>query len=545
MLILQVRQHNSSMKTKRVFFVFFILNILHYSLFAQTSPGELSRGHAQLEGVNNCTKCHTTGSNVSIGKCLDCHKEIRISIENKKGFHSTPEVRGKSCTLCHNEHHGRNFDLIRLNKKTFQHDFTGFPLEGTHATKDCRTCHKSEFIKNPAFKNKRNTFMGLNSSCLSCHTDFHQSKLSTNCTSCHNFDSFEGAKVTGFDHSKTKFALIGKHATVGCIQCHKTETVNSKTVQKFSNLQFASCSSCHKDPHESRLGFNCASCHNTESFRNAKNSAAFSHDKTGFPLTGRHKAASCTSCHKSGSMTTPIAHARCSDCHTDYHKGEFKKNGVSPDCLSCHTTEAFSPATFTIEQHNKGKFKLKGAHLATACNECHQKQDGWRFKNIKSSCVNCHQNIHKGFMSEKFIANEKCESCHNMDSWKNVTFDHEQTDFKLEGKHARKSCSACHFKRNETGARVQKFMTMNKECNSCHKDNHVGQFAENGKTDCTRCHTFEKWEESKFDHNTSRFKLEGKHKIVDCKSCHKFITDGRGTFVKYKFKSVDCVACHV
>jgi nitrate/TMAO reductase-like tetraheme cytochrome c subunit len=142
------------------------------------------------------------------------------------------------------------------------------------------------------------------------------------------------------------------------------------------------------------------------------------------------------------------------------------------------------------------------------------------------------------------MANENCATCHNVTSWKKVTFDHDKTGFKLEGKHARKACAACHFKKNELGVRVQKFEGLSKECSTCHKDNHVGQFAENGKTDCTRCHGFERWEDSKYDHNTSRFKLEGAHQKVQCFKCHKQTTDERGTFVKYKYKGIECAVCH-
>lgn len=532
------------MKIKQILFVFLIFNIITFPLKSQNSPGELSKGHAQLEGTSNCIKCHTSGNKVSRDKCLECHKEIRASIEGTKGYHAKPEVKGKHCIECHNEHHGRNFDLIKINQKNFNHDFTGFSLKGVHATKECRACHKSEFIKNPAFKNKRNTFMGLNSACLSCHADFHQGKLSSNCATCHSFKSFKNPKVVGFDHSKTKFALLGKHSTVGCIKCHKTEMVNGKPAQNFKNLQFASCVACHKDPHETKFGTNCNTCHTETSFHIIKNISTFNHDKTGFALVGHHKEVACKSCHKTESMTDPIAHNRCSNCHTDYHKGEFTKKGITPDCNECHTNNSFKETHFSIEQHNRTKFKLEGAHLATACVECHRKDKDWKFSKMGHRCVDCHKNIHKGIMSEKFMANENCEVCHSVNSWKSPKFDHEQTGFKLEGKHARKACAACHFKRNEAGVRIQKFKEMSKECSTCHTDNHVGQFAMNGKTDCTKCHNFERWEESKFNHNNSRFVLVGAHIKVKCKECHKPTTDEKGTYVKYKFKNIECAQCH-
>ena len=97
------------MKIRFIFLTFILSNIFVFSSFAQFSPGVLSRGHANLEGVENCTKCHSVGNKVVREKCLDCHKEIKASIASKKGFHASSEVGNKDCYICHNEHHGRDF----------------------------------------------------------------------------------------------------------------------------------------------------------------------------------------------------------------------------------------------------------------------------------------------------------------------------------------------------------------------------------------------------------------------------------------------------
>jgi len=244
-------------------------------------------------------------------------------------------------------------------------------------------------------------------------------------------------------------------------------------------------------------------------------------------------------------MTDPVKHNRCSDCHTDYHKGEFAKNGVSPDCNQCHTNNGFTPSTFSIEKHNLTKFPLEGAHQATACNACHKKTFKWTFRNIGGSkCVDCHKNVHKGFMADKFMANDNCTSCHNVNSWKKVTFDHSQTKFKLDGAHAKIACGDCHYRKNDKGVKVQLFAGLSPDCTSCHKNPHAGQFDVNGKTDCTKCHTTDSWAKTKFDHNTSRFKLEGAHATVKCGECHKSITNEKGKYIQYKFKSIECSTCH-
>jgi len=513
-----------------------------FNVSAQISPGDLSKSHANLEGVTNCTQCHSVGNKVTREKCLACHKDIKAEIDSHKGFHSSTEVGQKNCAQCHSDHHGRSFDMVRLNKKSFNHNLTGFVLKGQHAKQECAACHNSDNIQDPKLKKRPGTYLGLHQECLTCHEDYHQGKLSSKCTECHNFDTFK--KASGFDHNNTKFPLLGQHKNVACIKCHKIEVVDGKKIQKFNGLEFANCTACHEDVHKNKFGQDCKRCHTEESFHFNRSMKAFDHDKTNFKLIGKHQQVDCKACHKTGKFTDPIKHNQCQDCHKDFHKGDFaRRDGTKPDCNQCHTNAGFSPSTFSIEQHNK-KFKLEGAHLATSCMGCHKKEGEWKFKKMGKRCVDCHKNEHKGFIEDKFMPNEDCTICHNVGSWKKVTFDHNKTNFKLDGKHADIACSECHYAKNENGARIQQFKGMSQECSTCHKDNHVGQFAVNGKTNCTRCHGTDDWHKSRFDHNTSRFKLDGAHVAVKCEECHKQVTNEKGKYIEYKFESIECKRCH-
>ena len=514
---------------------------LGYNVSAQISPGELSAPHAYLEGVSNCTKCHDAGNKVTREKCLACHDDIKQNMAAKRGFHASPEVTGKTCVICHNEHHGKKFQIIRFDKKTFDHKKTGFLLKGAHSKQECKACHKPAFIKDARLKTKSTTYLGLSQQCLSCHDDYHQGKMSKNCTDCHGFDSFKNA--TGFNHNKTRFPLLGKHKNVDCTKCHKTEIINAKPAQKFAGLKFDNCTACHKDVHENKFGQDCKKCHTEESFHVVKEIKSFDHDKTNYKLLGLHKSVECKECHKT-SLTAPLKHDRCTDCHTDYHKQEFAKNGISPDCNTCHTNNGFAPSSFTIEKHNLSKFKLEGAHLATACSACHKKGKDWTFKNMGSKCVDCHKNEHKGFIDPKYFPNEDCAVCHNVTNWNVVNFDHSKTKFKLEGAHAKETCDACHYRKDDSGKRIQVFTGLSKECASCHKDSHVNQFAENGKTDCSKCHGVDDWKKSIFNHNSSRFILDGEHANVKCEECHKTIMDTKGKYIQYKFNNIECSNCH-
>jgi len=130
-----------------------------YNLSAQISPGDLANVHAYLEGVSNCTKCHDVGNKVTREKCLACHDDIKQNIINKKGYHASAEVKGKACVVCHNDHHGRNFKIIRFDKKTFKHSKAGFDLKGAHAKQECKACHKPAFIKDARLKTKSTTYL--------------------------------------------------------------------------------------------------------------------------------------------------------------------------------------------------------------------------------------------------------------------------------------------------------------------------------------------------------------------------------------------------
>jgi nitrate/TMAO reductase-like tetraheme cytochrome c subunit len=530
------------MNLKKLFFIliplFFVTNVT----MAIKAPGELSRAHMSLDGEDNCVKCHSAEKRTTRTKCLACHKEIQNNISNNYGYHASVDVRNKECAVCHNEHHGRDFKINRLDKKMFNHNKTGFTLTGKHATTQCAGCHKADFIKNPILK-KKDTYLGLSTECSSCHFDFHQGKLSNKCEDCHNTETFKNA--SGFDHDKTRFPLLGEHRNLTCIKCHPIEIVDGNKAQKLSGLNFANCTGCHKDIHKNKFGQDCKRCHTEESFHFNLSMQPFDHNKTNFKLLGLHLKVNCFLCHKGKSMMEPIKHDQCQDCHKDYHNKEFAVNGVNPDCKTCHTNDGYEYSNFTIAKHNSCSFPLEAAHLATTCKSCHFKNNHWTFRKIGNRCVDCHKDEHKGFLEEHFYPEQDCKQCHNQQSWKKISFDHNgRTNFKREGVHAKTECNKCHYGKDANGMRTQKFKGLDMSCSNCHKDNHKGQFEIDGKTDCSRCHGFENFKPVKFNHDSARFKLEGKHTSVKCNACHKMITNEKGKYRQFKFESIECSSCH-
>jgi nitrate/TMAO reductase-like tetraheme cytochrome c subunit len=516
-------------------FLFFITPV-----FAQISPGDLTTAHAKYEGLSNCTKCHVLGKQVQVSKCLDCHTEIKKLIDENRGYHSSREVKGKDCWDCHSEHHGRNFRIVNFDKDKFDHEKAGFRLTGKHSEIECFDCHKPLFIQIPEAALRKNTLLGLSETCKSCHEDIHKGRLGDQCGSCHNTTSFN--KVDNFDHSKTEYKLTGAHEKVSCTKCHPQEIINSKQVTKLTGIPFSSCESCHKDVHQGKFGKDCQSCHLTTNFR-ILNQKIFDHNKTNFPLIGKHKTVKCSKCHGENLNSKP-RHQNCTDCHSDYHNGEFTTGAALKDCSVCHTEKGFKPSTFTIDEHNKIDFKLSGAHLAVPCRSCHFKTDKWHFKNIGLKCIDCHKNVHGSEITVKFMKNNNCEGCHIIDNWNTIHFDHSLTTFSLEGKHKDVSCGECHYKEEYTGKKIFRFVSLSSKCESCHKDVHYGQFNENGNSSCGRCHAFNNWKPDKFDHNRTRFSLEGAHQNLDCSKCHPVVTLDKNQFVKYKLKDFKCAACH-
>ncbi len=590
-------------------------------LQAQLSPGALTQSHADLEGITNCTQCHTLGKKVSNEKCLACHEEIAVRISQKQGYHAAPSVRQQECADCHSEHHGRNFDLVRFDEDAFDHSLTGYELTGAHQRTDCGACHRPDFIDDPELRRREDTYLGLSQGCAECHEDYHQGTLSsTECTQCHTTTAFTPAEK--FDHNQTLFPLKGQHQQTDCAACHEETILNGEPFQVFTGLEFHNCNSCHEDVHERNLGSNCKECHNEQSFTSRSELKRFNHNQTPFPLKGAHQQTDCAGCHEldrsptslfqdklgvatnacnqchedvhedrfgtdcaachnersfssvdegefdhsltafhlkgkhqkvdcrechTGSFIEPVPHEDCAACHDDYHEGAFtpwEPNSEERDCRECHSEEGFNLTIYTLEAHNQSRFPLDGAHLATPCVDCHLQEDQWVFRNLGETCVDCHEDVHRGFIAETFYPGQDCQVCHSTQSWEGNHFDHRQTGFELTGAHARQGCMDCHTADESSLNRYAGFQNTSGECQACHDSVHNNQFAKDGATDCLRCHGFESWNIEFFNHDNTEFPLEGRHAELACQDCHKTIGDDGVTFIQYQFKSFECVDCH-
>jgi hypothetical protein len=328
----------------------------------------------------------------------------------------------------------------------------------------------------------------------------------------------------------------------------------------FRGVAGRDCAACHEDTHKGRLGRSCGVCHSTSNWRTTV-TAGFDHNRTAYPLTGRHVQVACEKCHVPG-RPLRLKHDRCTDCHADAHGGQLTRRPDQGRCESCHDIQGFRPARFGPDEHAKAAYPLTGAHLAVACDACHRPAAGtaprsvrasstagegsMRFRFASTRCVDCHRDPHRG-EAARFMTKAGCEACHRVDSWREVAFDHNKTRFALAGSHARVSCSGCH-RRTDAGRPPGplRFAGAPQACEGCHHDPHQGQFAAAGRApSCERCHTTDNLKATKFDHaRDSRYHLDGAHAKLACAACHRPEARGGVTFVRYKPLPTTCSGCH-
>jgi hypothetical protein len=535
----------------------------------QISPGPLSKAHQSLSGPTNCTKCHDLGRGAAQLKCLECHTEIRDRVVNKRGLHATfvgTNPTGQECARCHSDHNGVNFNMVHWdpNRESLDHSKTGYPLEGKHAGVACEQCHKAENI--PAagragiqIKDLSRTYLGLSRDCVSCHTDEHRGQVGTDCARCHTLAGWKPA--SRFNHAATKYPLTGAHEKVDCVKCHAVIQA-AKPFVKYTGLSFEKCTGCHTDPHKGSFTGTCQSCHNTASWTRVTQMVGFDHSKTKFPLLGKHKTVACSDCHTHGDFKTPVAHAKCADCHEDAHHGQFRARADGGKCESCHTEDYWKPSTFGVKEHAATKYPLEGLHAPVTCDKCHvpkgPKGKDTEFKITATQCKDCHEDIHKGQFAPAPSLN-RCETCHNLKNkgWRPAVFalaKHKETRFPLTGAHIAVSCADCHKPAPQGSATPVKFRFEDRSCKVCHEDPHRGEFralmdaklANGSDAGCEACHTTVKWSEmARFDHAATKFPLTGAHRGVACIDCHRPPTMG------VTLKNVDfaaapklCSGCH-
>lgn len=570
------------------------------------SPGPLAQAHANIDGDDNCSRCHQSGKQVVAKLCLDCHKDLGAELAAARGLHGK-QYKGKACEQCHVEHLGRGSKLVRWPggaMERLDHGLTGWPLDGGHAKPKCLECHTK---KSPLGKP---VFLGTSTACASCHKDPHKGTFGNDCQKCHGVVRWPDFDRKQFDHALAAFPLTGKHTSVSCEKCH------TGAPPKWKPLEFKTCESCHADPHDG--GFKpkaCTACHTTGGWEVAASKmrgahpglslaagharvkcetchdrgnnrppskgrackschkpvhlAAFgarceschasirwlglpeatgrdNHAKTRYPLAGKHAQVECESCHPKSMPAARrfknLAFAACAACHRDPHAGEFKARSAG-ECAQCHTVAGFTPTTFGVIAHATTTFALEGKHVATPCGACHTAPRPRKDLRVgKQACADCHANPH-GTQFAKEMQQGGCASCHTPIDWHQSKIDH--SIWPLVGAHANTPCAACHGEKK--GAAPAAYRGVPRTCEGCHDDVHAGQFTQTPPAKaCTACHAHDTFAIAKaFDHRTTGYPLDGKHEPVACAKCHPTtaLRDGSQA-VRWRLGYRQCRDCH-
>lgn len=449
--------------------------------------------------------------------------------------------------------------------------------------------------------------------CLDCHKEiswlvqqklgFHARVRDQPCSSCHpdhagvDFALISwpgGGDSATFDHARTGWRLDGKHLKTPCADCHKATyrvtraaTLSPRRAPKLGWVGLSrTCVTCHEDVHRGSLGRACADCHNTTDFKTIA-AGKFNHDRTHYPLRGRHRRVACEKCHEfSGARVTSRPFANCTDCHADAHAGTATLAGRVVGCESCHIVDDWQPATYTVAQHRLTKYPLEGRHQQVKCADCHVKDPAGvpaaRLGSARvllrpafAQCRDCHGDDHGGQLAKRADGGA-CTSCHRVQGWSPSTFtvaQHAATRLSLEARHAEIACSACHGPDRKDLAPLPGTRVLGKagvaltvtelECAACHADPHKGRFAAGGPRaqdqGCRACHNVRSFRPSTATiatHATFSFALDGAHRATACVECHDELKrtgpPGRssliraaGGIVDLRFEAKhDCVGCH-
>jgi hypothetical protein len=492
------------------------------------SPGPLSQAHHQLEGDDQCQRCHASGSQVVESRCNDCHKDIGLERGKALGLHGKT-FRGQPCSQCHAEHLGPKVSLVRWpgpDPSKFDHAQTGFLLHGKHAQATCTKCHDKKNARGVA------TYLGLSKDCASCHKEPHQKRFGSRCTDCHDDKSWFSLDLDEFEHDLARFQVHGAHERVECAGCH------GKPPQ-FTKLEFNDCVSCHEDPHKGQFKAACSSCHTDEAWTRVN----MQRDKhPGLSLANGHAKTPCASCHDRGLLVAPSKGATCVSCHAPVHDAPFGNR-----CEDCHASIRWLdlPESIGRTAHAKTAFVLRGEHGRTACASCHKPElpRAQRYRGLSfNQCASCHADVHAG----KLAKYGDCSLCHDLLGFAPSLVEtptHAKFAFALEGNHEATACSGCH-KQAHTGKRVN-WSIADHECQSCHENPHGTQFAlEMSNGGCGHCHAPAGWGLPNIDH--SFWPLTGAHGGAACSECHKPSEVDRkaGKGASYKGVPRECAGCH-
>ncbi|KPK15523.1 MAG: hypothetical protein AMJ62_08930 [Myxococcales bacterium SG8_38] len=273
----------------------------------------------------------------------------------------------------------------------------------------------------------------------------------------------------------TEFPLEGLHAEVPCNRCHLPKM---PVARRYRGLKFSSCTDCHRDVHRGEFGStDCSTCHDEHGFWPTLFSVS-QHQRTDFPLEGKHQAVPCSACHgpKRPRHDLRVQTRQCADCHENPHGDQFAREMAEGGCASCHSSSGWDAPKI-----DHSSWPLTGAHAEASCDSCHRpspddrmRGGGATYRGAPRECAGCHTDAHAG----QFRLSEptrECDVCHVTESFDIESFDHGAlADYPLEGVHAELECGACHRReRLRDRSKVVRYRLGYRDCADCHANPHA------------------------------------------------------------------------
>jgi hypothetical protein len=207
-----------------------------------------------LDGAHasaSCESCHGKSADAktsgrALGRVSDVHPG---SVERCSTCHLDPH-RGEftrvgdsvDCAQCHSV---QSFAVLERDK--FDHArWTGFALDGAHASTACEACHVPS---QPTADGERRLGHAAGTSCADCHTDPHAGQFvaaggATDCARCHEAKATFAS--TTFDHERDSiYKLDAQHKKLACSACHiPCATRGGGKVVRYKPLG-TRCADCH------------------------------------------------------------------------------------------------------------------------------------------------------------------------------------------------------------------------------------------------------------------------------------------------------------
>jgi len=259
--------------------------------------------------------------------CATCH-------------HFSPPGKIPPCRDCH-EPNGRGTDLTKPNLKGAFH-------------RQCLACHRE---------------WSHDTKCVVCHAPAEQARLAAASPdptdivgSGHPVIAVPSTRVFETPHQAGPVVTFqhAEHVDLfgfRCADCHRDESCSNCHDLSASRRPARSQQEVHEICMDCHTADGCAKCHDV------RERPGFSHNRTGWPLTGYHERLDCWACHPKGKRMARISNM-CRSCHLEWAPETFQHavtglvlddTHAEVDCEACHPDHRYDGTPTCEACHDDGR----------------------------------------------------------------------------------------------------------------------------------------------------------------------------------------------